>query len=104
MESGDISTMKRQEIQDKLAAHREEIEALGICSLSVFGSVARNEATETSDVDLLVEFERPVGLFHFANVRRELAEFLGCPVDLATVSALREEMRKEILEETVSAF
>ncbi len=76
---------------------------MGIESLALFGSVARDEAADTSDVDLLVEFNRQVGLFHFARVRRSLSELLRCPVDLVTPAALREEMRGEILQEAVHA-
>jgi predicted nucleotidyltransferase len=62
----------------------------------VFGSVTRGEAEETSDVDVLVEFDgsRLVGLFAFARMRRFLTEILGRPVDLATPDALREGMRE----------
>lgn len=96
--------MTCQEVQNKLAAHRTELEGLGISSLEVFGSVARNEGHDLSDIDLLVDFDHAVGLFHFARVRRELAEILGHPVDLVTRAALREEMRDDILKETVRAI
>jgi len=95
--------MQRQEVLDRLASHRAELTALGVKSLALFGSVARDEASPDSDVDLLVTFDRPVGLFHFARVRRRLAEILGSPVDLVTEDALRAEMRDEILRQLVRA-
>lgn len=95
--------MKCKEILDTIAAHREELHELGIGSLAVFGSVARDEATDSSDIDLLVEFSRPVGLFHFARVRRRLSEMLGAPVDLVTLKALREDMKDQILREAIRA-
>lgn len=95
--------MKCQEVLDTLAAHRVELQEMGIESLALFGSVARDEAVAASDVDLLVEFNRPVGLFHFARVQRTLSELLGCSVDLVTRAALRDEMRDEILQEAVYA-
>ena len=95
--------MRRQEILNTLATHRVKLREMGIGSLSLFGSVARDEAADTSDVDLLVVFNRPVGLFHFARVRRTLSELLSCPVDLVTQAALRDEMRDEILKEAVYA-
>ena len=64
--------MRRQDVIDKLAAHRPELHQLGIESLALFGSVARDEASECSDIDLLVTFNREIGLFHFARVRRRL--------------------------------
>jgi predicted nucleotidyltransferase len=58
--------MQRDNVLKILAEHRDELhQRFDVKSLALFGSVARGEATETSDVDLLVEFERPVGLFHF---------------------------------------
>lgn len=95
--------MNCRELLDTIAANREELQELGIGSLSVFGSVARGEATESSDIDLLVEFSRPVGLFHFAHVRRRLSELLGAEVDLVTVNALREEMRERVMKEAIRA-
>ena len=56
--------MKRDEVLKILADQRDTLKAFSVKSLSLFGSVARDEATEASDVDLLVEFDRPVGLFH----------------------------------------
>ena len=95
--------MDREIICDALRAHRDELRDLGVRSLFLFGSAARGEASETSDVDLLVEFERPIGLLDFARVRRILSQWLGGPVDLATPAALRPEMRDEIMREAVRA-
>jgi predicted nucleotidyltransferase len=94
--------MKRDDVLRVLAEHRDELrKELGVKSLALFGSAARDEATETSDVDLLVEFDRPVGLFYFARVRRQLSEILGRSVDLVTPAALRKEMREGILQEAI---
>ncbi len=95
--------MQRQEVLHRLATHRAELTVLGVRSLALFGSVARDQASPDSDVDLLVTFDRPVGLFHFARVRRRLAEILGSPVDLVTEDALRDEMRDEVLRQLVRA-
>ena len=66
--------MKRREVLDKLAAHRAELHEMGVESVAVFGSVARDEADDTSNVDLLVTFNCEIGLFHFACVRRRLSD------------------------------
>ena len=66
-------------------------------------SWAGNEASEISDVDILVEFDRPVGLFAFVHTRRYLSEILGCEVDLVTPMALRPEMKDKILSEAIHA-
>lgn len=96
--------MRRQEVLDRLAARKGELRELGVVSLSLFGSVARDEATEKSDVDLLVEFDRPVGLFHFVRVKQYLEGVLGVgAVDLVMPGALIEELREEILHEAIRA-
>lgn len=71
--------------------------------LFVFGSVARGEASPDSDIDILVSFSEPVGLFHFLRLRAALAEALGHPVDLVTQDALKPAFRESILKEAVRA-
>ena len=97
--------MTTKEVLDKLAASRPSLKDFAVESLSIFGSVAREEAGDASDVDVLVEFKKdsPVGLFAFVRLQRHLSEILGCPVDLVTVEGLREEMRQEILKEAIRA-
>jgi predicted nucleotidyltransferase len=97
--------MKRDEALQRLRASRARLDAFPIERLAVFGSVARGEAGEGSDVDILVEFEpgARVGLFEFARLQRTLGEILGCKVDLVTPDALRQEMRAQILQEAVYA-
>jgi predicted nucleotidyltransferase len=72
-------------------------------SISIFGSVARGEAREDSDVDILVEFDRRVGLLAFVGLKLELERLLGRPVDLVTPSGLRSWMREAVLKEAVRA-
>jgi len=63
-ENREDNGMQRQEVLKILADHRDAMrQQFGVKSLALFGSVARDEATETSDVDLLVAFAHPVGLF-----------------------------------------
>ena len=73
----------------------------GVRSLALFGSFARQTANRQSDVDILVEFNRPVGLFEFARLKLYLEKKLGREVDLVTSEALRSEMRNIILREAV---
>ncbi|MBI2863794.1 MAG: nucleotidyltransferase family protein [Chloroflexi bacterium] len=95
--------MRLDEVLRLLKAHREEIVDFGVTSLSVFGSVARDEAGPNSDVDILVEFGVRIGLFQFVRLKNYLEKLLGRPVDLAMVGSLREEMREQILGEAVRA-
>ncbi len=90
--------MDLQQVSARLAERSRALNQLGVKSLAVFGSVARNEATTGSDVDLLVEFARSIGLFEFVHVKNYLEQVLGCRVDLVTPDALRPEMRDQILE------
>lgn len=96
--------MRRQEVMDKLAANRAELRRMGVRSLSLFGSLAGDEATDRSDVDFLVEFDRSIGLFHFIRVQQYLQEILGVPrVDLVMPEALHEELRDHILRDAIRA-
>ncbi|MEW5722700.1 MAG: nucleotidyltransferase family protein [Thermodesulfobacteriota bacterium] len=89
-----------REIVTKLAAHRDELREMGVASLAVFGSAARDEAGPRSDIDLLVEFLRPVGFFHFFKVQERLAEILGVDrVDLVSKPAVIPELRERIFAE-----
>jgi len=58
--------MRRARALQIIAEHEADLRSLGVRSLSIFGSVARDEAEPESDIDLLVEFDRPVGYFHAA--------------------------------------
>jgi hypothetical protein len=73
----------------------------GVKSLSLFGSVARNEATAASDVDLLVEFNRPMGYFGLFALQDYLEKLLGCPVDLGTPDSLKPYIKERIQGELI---
>ena len=95
--------MTRGEAIQRLAAARPELATLGVRSLDLFGSVARGEAGPASDVDLLVDFDKPIGLFHFFRVQRRLEVILGCPVDLVMRDAVKRQLRDRIFAEAVRA-
>ncbi|MBM4406235.1 MAG: nucleotidyltransferase family protein [Chloroflexi bacterium] len=71
--------------------------------LALFGSVARDRMRPGSDVDVLVEFSQPIGLFAFLDLKTELEHLLGRPVDLVTADALKPQMRDKILGEAIHA-
>ena len=97
--------LRLEEVKQALAAHVEELTAQGVRSLAVFGSVARGDAGPGSDVDLLVEFDRSVGLFHFIHVQDFLRDLLGgAEVDLVIRDAVYEELRDDIYEEAVNVL
>lgn len=95
--------MKRQTALDILKGHRSELQEFGVKSMALFGSIVREEAKSDSDIDILVEFERPVGLFTFFRLRHRLEDLMGKRVDLVTPPALKPQLRDRILKEAVYA-
>jgi predicted nucleotidyltransferase len=95
--------MDRQQVLDKLTAHQDRFDEFAVKALFLFGSVARDEATSESDVDFLVEFNRPVGLFTLLGLKAYLEELLGCSVDVGTPSSLRPHLRETVLKEAIRA-
>jgi uncharacterized protein len=85
---------KRQEILEIAAKH-------GAYNVRIFGSVARGEADEQSDVDILVELEEGRSLFDLGGLLMDLQNFLGCQVDVVTVPGLRKRIRERVLKEAV---
>ncbi len=72
-------------------------------TIGVFGSVAREEARSESDIDVLVEFEPPIGLFKFLELEELLSERLGGKVDLVSRKALKPGIGRAVLAEAVLA-
>lgn len=96
--------MKRDEVLAIIATHQKQLQEMGVKSLNLFGSVARDEARPDSDVDFLVEFNRPGGLFQLLQVQYYLEDILGVSVDLGTEDALREHLREPALKDVICAF
>jgi len=95
--------MKRDEALRILARCRDELERKhSVKSLALFGSVARNEATERSDVDVLVEFDGPIDLFDLVGLQLHLQDVLGVPkVDVVMRDSIYPEIREHILSGAV---
>lgn len=90
---------------EELRSRREEILRVaalhGARHVRVFGSVARGEADERSDVDFLVDMERGRSLLDLGGLLMELQNLLGRPVDVVTEKGLRERIRSRVLREAV---
>ena len=85
-----------------LSEHKIDLaQKFGVKSLALFGSVSRDEASPGSDVDLLVEFDRPVGYFGLFALQDHLESVLGCKVDLGTPDSLKPRIRQRVLGECV---
>ncbi len=94
--------MKQEVVLQTLKQKNAElINKFGVKSLQLFGSVARDDATSTSDVDLLVEFNRPVGYFGLFALQDYLEKLLGCPVDLGTPDSLKPYIKERVMGELI---
>jgi uncharacterized protein len=88
-----------------LLARREEIRRLAeryhTSNVRVFGSVARQQNTNVSDVDILVTPQQGCSLFDLGGLLEDLQDLLGCKVDLVTEDGLKTHLRDQVLQEAV---
>ena len=94
MKSRDLLRERREEILQVAAKH-------GARNVRVFGSIARGEDDERSDIDLLVEFESGRSLLDHAALWLELQELLGCKVDVVSEGGIKPRIRDRVLREAV---
>ena len=80
---------------------KELEEKFGLKTIGVFGSFARGEQRKRSDVDILVEFRKSIGIFEFIDVKLHLEKLLGRKVDLVTKKALKPYIKERILKEVI---
>jgi uncharacterized protein len=92
MRINDLLKEKREEILRIAATH-------GAKNIRVFGSVARDEAGESSDIDFLVELEDDRSLLDLASLLADLRDILGCRVDVVSEKGLYWLLRRRILKE-----
>jgi len=92
-------------LNDLLQEKREDILQLakeyGAYNVRVFGSVARGEADEKSDIDLLVDMEEGRTLFDLGGLLMDLQETLNCKVDVATEKILRDRIKERVLKDAI---
>lgn len=94
--------MTRAEVLETLRAHRPTLaERFGVVELALFGSFARDEATDESDLDILVSFDGPATWRSYFGVQFYIEDLLGRRVDLVTDKALRSEFRPYVEQEAV---
>ncbi len=92
----------RDELITVIRKHLPELQAhYGVRSLGLFGSYSRDEASASSDVDLLVEFDRAPSLYEFGELEDALSDLLGVKVDLVMRSALKPTVGQRVLSEVV---
>lgn len=89
---------------ETLKSHKQDLSQYGVYGLAIFGSVARNESSPQSDVDILIDFEPQRGLFGFIKVKNYLEDVLKCEVDLVMREALHPALKTRILREAKHVF
>lgn len=90
------------EIKKTLAKHKDElVSKYKVQDIGVFGSYVRGEQVKGSDLDVLVTFREPIGLFKFIGLEYRLEELLGVKVDLVSKNALKPRIGERILKEVV---
>jgi hypothetical protein len=91
-----------QDIKRVLKSHKEELGSkYGVKEIGIFGSYVKEEQKEMSDVDILVEFEKSLGLLEFVGLKNHLSDLLGVNVDLVMRKALKPTIGKRVLGEVV---
>ncbi len=100
-----VWSMQRSDVIEKLRAHAEVIRGHGVTALYLYGSTAREDAGQASDVDLFadVDYER-FGFIPFMDLRDYLAGLLGTKVDFTTRNALHPDLRDRIVRSAIKVF
>jgi len=93
---------QREEVLRILGLHKDELASrYGVTRLGIFGSMARDEAAEASDVDVVIEMQKP-DLFYMVHIKETLEEALHCPVDIVHYrKRMNSFLKKRINEEAV---
>ncbi len=89
-----------KEIKIIIQEHKKELEEkFGLREIGIFGSYVRGDQLQDSDIDILVEIERPMGFIKFIKLENHLSQILGTKVDLVTKKALKPYIGRRILQE-----
>jgi predicted nucleotidyltransferase len=97
--------MKRDEAVSRLKAHAADLKRLGVEHLYMFGSTARDEAREESDIDLFFDYQKgKLGLYELMDVKEAAAQILGRPVDIMTRDSLHRTLRQNIEVSALQVF
>lgn len=94
--------MTRAELLQRLKALRPWLASRGIARVRIFGSHARDKATSNSDVDLIVDLSKPLGL-EFFTIQDELSERLGLRVEMFTEAELASDIKRTALADAIDA-
>jgi hypothetical protein len=100
---GKLRIMKKlEDIKNILKAHKKELqEKYHVKDIALFGSYVKGKQTPDSDIDILVEFEKPITLIQFLKLENYLSELLGLKVDLVVKKSLKPYIKKQVLKEAL---
>ena len=97
--------MKRPDAITLLQAHEAQLKELGVLTLFMFGSTAREEAREGSDVDLFFDDDKgKLGLFQLMDVKEYTSGILGCKADIMTRDSIHRVLRDEIESSAIRVY
>ena len=97
--------MNRAEIIQVLKRHEAELKKLGVEHLFLFGSVARDDAKDDSDIDLFFDHQKGrLGLYELMDVKERAQEILGRSTDIMTRASLHPVLRERIEETALRVF
>ncbi len=89
-----------EEIKEVLQKHKEEFrKPYGLKGIGIFGSYIKGEQKEKSDLDILVELDKPIGFVRFMRLENALSQLLGVQVEMVTRKSLKPHIGKRILQE-----
>ena len=90
----------------RLKDHEDDLQRRGVRHAAVFGSVARGEARDASDIDVLVDLDpdRPMGIFEYARLKLYVGDLLDGAGDVVNRKTLKPLLRDAIVREAVDAF
>lgn len=97
--------MNQDQLKQRILAIRSDLRARGVSHMALFGSRARGDARQDSDVDLMIEVDDPgFSLIDLAGIQQDLSEAIGLPVQITMRRSLSERLAEAIRNETVELF
>lgn len=98
--------MDKQEAINRLQSHQADIERLGVLHIALFGSAARGEQGDCSDIDLAVRLDhgRKLGLLRLVEIEQQIGAILGTPVDVVTEPVSAARLQSQIDRDRIDVF
>jgi len=94
--------ISKTQVLGKISSQKSFLEdKFFVKEIGLFGSVARGDQTQQSDIDILVDFKNPIGIFDFIRLEDYLSKLLNSKVDLVTKTGLKSLIKDEILSQTI---